>query len=316
MGFELEYAGVDLGDSVALLETLLDCKAEKDNAFRYRLPVGDKDEWRVEVDAALLHEGGYKQYLAAAGIDTDKVDIEQKIDDLIKSLASVVVPCEIVTAPLPMDDMTVVQDVVDGLRRRNARGTGHSLLYAFGLHINAEVVSTKADYLLDHVRAFALLYDWICQDAKVDFSRKLSSYIKPYPPAYLEILLDPDYAPDIDTLIADYLTGVGSRNHALDMLPIFATLDEAKVKEQAKEPDLINPRPAFHYRLANSHIDQASWSVATEWAYWVRVETLAHDRDGLLALCRDYLYNNQISRFKPGMFWASHVAKFLDLGDG
>jgi len=315
VGFELEYAGVDLSDSVSMLETLLDCKAEKDNAFSYRLPVEGIGDYRVEVDAALLHEGTYKEYLASAGIDTTNLELERRIDDLIESLASVVVPCEIVTPPLAMDDMDIVQDIVTGLRHRNARGTGHSFLYAFGLHINAEVVSLEAGYLLAHMRAFALLYDWICKDSKVDFFRKLSSYIKPWPAAYLKILLDPAYEPDVDTLVGDYLREVGSRNHALDMLPVFAMLDEEGVKAQAKEPDLVKGRPAFHYRLANSRIDQAHWRVADEWRYWVQVESLAHDdkRKQLLALCRDYLESNQTSVFRPGGLWANHVADALAL---
>lgn len=315
-GFELEYAGVDLQGSVALMEDLLGCKARKENAFRYALPAGDSGEYRVEVDAALLHEGIYKQYLAAVGIDTNDLGLERKIDDLIEGLASVVVPCEIVTPPLPFDAMDIVEDIVVGLRQRKARGTGHSLLYAFGLHINAEAASLEADYLLNHVRAFSLLYDWICRASKVDLSRKLTSYIKPYPATYLKTILDPAYAPDIDTLIRDYLELVGSRNHALDMLPLFATLDEDTVKAQAKEPDLIKARPAFHYRLANSRIDQNEWTVAGEWNYWIQVETLAQDQTRLMQLCNEFLDNNHASLFKPGAFWATHIARELHLEDG
>lgn len=316
VGFELEYAGVDLRDSVKLLEILLACTAKEDNAFRYRLCDHDDREWRIEIDAALLHEGSYKQYLAAAGMDTDDLRLERKIDDLIESLASVVVPCEIVSPPLPLDAMGIIEDIVVGLRRRHARGTGHSLLYAFGLHINAEVAATDPDYLLRHMRAFALLYDWICRDSKVDFSRKLSTYIKPWPPAYLKRLLDTDYSPDADALLGDYLREVGSRNHALDMLPVFATLDADKVQALAREPDLVKPRPAFHYRLPNSRIDQSEWCVAAEWNYWVRVEVLAADRERLHALCRDYIAQNQASFLKPGAFWATHVARVLQLDDG
>jgi len=116
-------------------------------------------------------------------------------------------------------------------------------------------------------------------------------------------LLDPAYEPDVDTLVGDYLREVGSRNHALDMLPVFAMLDEEGVKAQAKEPDLVKGRPAFHYRVAD------------EWRYWVQVESLAHDdkRKQLLALCRDYLESNQTSVFRPGGLWANHVADALAL---
>ncbi len=313
VGFELEYAGVDLATGVAMLETLLDTDAESEGAFRFLLPWQGEGKFKLEVDAALLSEGTYKDYLAAVGIETRNLNLERKIDDIVESLASVLVPCEIVTPPLPMNDMAVIDQIATGLRKRQARGTGKSLLYAFGLHINPEVASFDPGYLLRHIQAFIILYSWICRDSKVDFTRKLSTYIKLYPANYIERILSAAYSPDIDNLIDDYMDDVGSRNHALDMLPLFAHMDEKRVMAKAREPDLIKPRPAFHYRLANSRVDQPGWNVAGEWMYWVEVERLAHNEEALQGLCQDYLAKNPASVFRSDAAWAAHVADILQL---
>jgi hypothetical protein len=61
------------------------------------------------------------------------------------------------------------------------------------------------------------------------------------------------------------------------MLPIFATIDEHKVAVAAKDFDKVKARPAFHYRLPNSLVDDPAWSIALEWNRWCEVERLAAD---------------------------------------
>ncbi len=84
VGFELEYAGVDLATSVAMLEILLATQAESEGAFRFLLPWQGEGKFKVEVDAALLSEGTYKDYLAAVGIETRSLNMERKIDDIVE----------------------------------------------------------------------------------------------------------------------------------------------------------------------------------------------------------------------------------------
>ena len=313
VGFELEYADVDLATGVAMQETLLDSNVESEGAFRFLLPWQGQGKFKLEVDSALLSEGTSKDYLTAVGIETRNLNLEQKIDDIVESLASVLVPCEIVTPPLPMNDIAVIDQIARGLRKRHTRGTGKFLPYSFELYINPEVASFDPGYLLRHIQAFVLLYSWICRDSKVDFTRKLSTYIKPYPADYIERIFSPAYSPDTEALIDDYMDDVGSRNHALDMLPLFAYMDEERVMAKAREPDLIKPRPAFHYRLANSQVDQPQWNVAGGWIYWVEVEKLAHNEEALQGLCHDYLVKNPASVFRSDASWAAHVAKVLQL---
>ena len=73
------------------------------------------------------------------------------------------------------------------------------------------------------------LFDWLRSRCHPDLSRRISPYIEPYPLDYARLILQPDYAPDSGRLIDDYLRHNPTRNRALDMLPVFAHLDEARV---------------------------------------------------------------------------------------
>ena len=311
VGFELEYAGVDLEKSSEILQGLISGTLDSKDTFSHTLKSEKFGEFVVEIDADLLKEGKYKDYLAALGIEVNGLSFENKLDEVIKDIASTVVPCEIVTPPLPMDNMQIVEDIVKVLRREKAKGASESVLYAFGLHMNPELATDKPDYLLNHIKAFTVLYDWISAESEVDLTRRLTPYIKPYPAEYIELILADDYHPDIDNLIDDYMAIVGSRNHALDMLPAFAEIDEEKVMNEASEAHLVKPRPAFHYRLANCLIDREDWQVADEWQYWLRVEELAYDRKTLDKLSHDYLEYKPDSVLKSANEWVSHVSGIM-----
>ncbi len=311
VGFELEYSGLDLKSSVALLETLIGNDAVADGAFYYSIEDKDRGPFSVEVDAALLRDGKYREYLSSLGVNIEGMSFEKKLDEILTDIAGTIVPTEIVTPPLAMNDMEIVEEIVIQLREQKAEGTSASILYAFGLHMNPELVSQDADYLLNHIRAFAILYDWISHESEVDLMRKLTPYIDPYPKKYLKHILSKDYKPDIETLINDYMDFIGTRNQALDMLPAFADIDKPRVMKKANEPDLIKPRPAFHYRLANCLIDKPGWSINDEWMYWLRVEALANDKALQEKLANDYLQHLNQSVFASKSEWIEHITSYI-----
>ncbi|MEQ8290436.1 MAG: amidoligase family protein [Gammaproteobacteria bacterium] len=311
VGFEFEYSGISLDDSVSLVAGLVKGSVRKKNAFLYEIEQPEFGPFGVELDASLLKEEKYKQFLGDVGIDLDELDQEKKLERVLKDLAETVVPVEIVSPPLPMSKMNIVEDLTETLRKGKAKGSGASILYAFGLHINIEACSQEADYLLSHIRAYALLYDWICEVSDVDLTRQVSRYIKEYPDDYLEVLLDNDYRPDINGLIDDYLRLVKSRNFALDMMPCFADIDEDKVMRKATEPELIKPRPAFHYRLPNCLIDEEDWNVANEWQYWLAIEKLAANSTLLEQLTNDYWNTRRGSLFATKGKWVDHLSSQL-----
>lgn len=308
VGFEFEYSGLSLDDSVTVVNELVAGEVNRHNAFYYEIEHPTLGVFSVELDASLLKEEKYKHFLTDMGVELDKIDKEQKLEKLLKDLAETVVPVEIVTPPLAMSDMNIVDKITHALRKKQAKGSNASFIYAFGLHMNAEVVSQEPDYLLNHIRAFTLLYDWICEDSHVDLTRQISGYIKEYPEDYIKWILDTHYAPDVVTLIDDYLRLVHSRNFALDMLPCFADIDKYRVMQKAKEPNLIKPRPAFHYRLANCLIDEDHWSVGKEWDYWVAIEALANDENRLFTLMEQYWGMRRGSLLASRGKWIKHLA--------
>jgi hypothetical protein len=199
------------------------------------------------------------------------------------------VPTEVVTPPIPFDEVDIVEDLKNALYDNQAKGTGDSILYAFGLHINPEVPSLQAEVLLSYLRAFLLLYEWILEEADIDFTRRLTPYITPFPEEYITHVLTADYNPNANKLIQDYLHYNPTRNRPLDFTPLLATIDEKLVADNIKEKELVKKRPAFHYRLPNCLVDQPEWSIADEWNIWCMVEYLADDKQKITAMSRDYL---------------------------
>ena len=71
------------------------------------------------------------------------------------------------------------------------------------------------------------------------------------------------------------------------MLPLFAEYDEETV-QRAAGSDRIKPRPAFHYRLPDCHIDRDGWSLSQSWDRWCVVEALADDEEALERLTAEF----------------------------
>jgi hypothetical protein len=161
------------------------------------------------------------------------------------------------------------------------------VLYIFGMHINPEIPSDDPAALLDYLRAFTLLYP-AQGPGRVDLSRSISPYIKPFPVEYARLILQPDYPASHQRLIGDYLQYNATRNRPLDMLPILAHLDRDRVMGQVEDAHLVKPRPAFHYRLPNCMVDEPDWALSDEWNRWVAVERLAYDPDRIAEMSRDY----------------------------
>jgi hypothetical protein len=211
--------------------------------------------------------------------------LERKLLDV----ASAVVPIEIGSPPIPMDQLSPLEDLRQVLRRAGAKGTRASIFYAFGLHFNPELPSLDVQTLLAYLRAFLLLYPWLRQRVELDLSRAISPYVNRFPSEYARLVLDPDYQPDAARFIDDYLEHNPTRNRGLDLLPALACLDEDRALRSVEDPHLVKSRPALHYRLPNCDIDDPRWTLASEWNTWIAVERLAIEPARMLAMCRDYL---------------------------
>jgi hypothetical protein len=203
-----------------------------------------------------------------------------------------VVPRELITAPLPLDRLGEVDDVVAVLRRAGAEGRGSvrpgsPQLGSLGLHFNVDVQDMSAGNILAHLRAFMLLDPWLRASS---FSTRNERVAAPpdFSSDYIRKVLSPGYRPDLAGFADDYLAANPSRDRALDLLPLLLHLDAQRVRSVLPR-EKISARAVFHYRLPQAHVGDAGWSIAADWNRWVAVERLAADPERLAELSRAWL---------------------------
>jgi len=288
VGYEFEFTGVEIPEAAVMVQELYGGEVSRISTYEYHVNNSSFGTFKLELDAQLLREKKYEKTLKSIGIDLSAFKNIDSIEDKLKNMASSVVPFEIITPPIPLSSMPELLKLVNQLRNWKAKGTGSSVLYAFGLHLNPEIPDDSALSLLNHLRAYVMLDPWIRKDAKINISRRLTPYINEYKDEYLQLILNPDYKPSLEEFIRDYFRFENSRNRPLDMLPVFMHLDPETTQTLLKE-SLTSARPTYHYRLPNCSIEDPEWSLADEWNRWVLVEMLAEDKSSLKQYSKVYL---------------------------
>ncbi|HMA99040.1 MAG TPA: amidoligase family protein [Wenzhouxiangella sp.] len=306
MGFELEIAGVPPQVIAQAIVSVAGGTAEHQSAFLSQVNDSSLGDFNIELDASLLRDRRYQSALEDMGVNIGHGETRDNLENWLAEIAGLMVPREIVAPPIAWKHLAELDKIREELLNAGAKGTHASPLYAFGLQINIESASLEAEYLLSILRAFLLSYDWLLERAQVDLSRRISPYVHAFPEDYAVHVLDPEYQPGIRELIDDYLRYTPTRNRPLDLLPLFAHVDEARVMEAPVEHELIKPRPAFHYRLPNCLIDEPDWSLAVPWNDWVAVEKLAAQPQDLKRLCQSRLHDSSEAKQ-----WLSSVIRKL-----
>jgi hypothetical protein len=281
VGVEIEMAGVDAEDIAGAVCAEVGGRFEQESAFAGSVHSESMGEFRIELDADLFTSRGYLSYLKKLGIEITPGELRDTVEDLLSRAAGLVVPHELVCPPLPISALPTIDRIQARLRAAGAKGTEAAPFYAFGLQFNVELHERSAPAILSVLRAFLLRYESLLELSEVDFARQISPYVHPYPEDYAVYVLQPDYAPDLVTLIDDFLYFTPTRNRPLDLLPLLAWLDRERVMAAPVERNLIKPRPAWHYRLPNCQIDRPDWSIAPAWNDWIMVEELAADPTAL-----------------------------------
>lgn len=281
VGFELEFSGLTLQHTLEICRDELGGNLVSRTPAQCVLDIDGLGRFRIEIDWDYLKRKA----------QTKEADESGWVKEL-GSLAENLVPIEIVASPLTLEQCQCLLPLVARLREAGAKGTGESFIAAYGVHINAEVPSLEPDDLLRYLQAFSLLQWWLVDAHHVDTTRKLSPYIDTYPEAYTRLLATQDSV-SLEQLIDDYLIHNPSRNRALDMLPIWAYLNESKVMSVIKDKK-IKARPAFHYRLPNCHLERPDWQLTNPWKIWWVVEALADDLPAL-----EYWKNAFVDAEKP-----------------
>jgi hypothetical protein len=278
VGVELEFAGLTAEASArALAEGLGGTVVEEDpHAFTVRgSALGNIS---IELDSRYLHPDKYP-FLGGVGA---------KLASWIGSAVSYVIPCELVTSPVPIDQIHLVDRATEVLRRAGGKGTQDGAFFAFGLHFNPEAPRLDVGTIASFLKAFVLLNAWLRRQVAPDPTRDLLGFADPFPDEYVRRLASRDYCPDIPTFIDDYLIANPTRNRDLDMLPLLLFLDERRVRAVLPN-EKIGKRPTFHYRLPDARVSDPGWSIAPDWNRWVSVERLAADPERLERLGNAYL---------------------------
>lgn len=292
VGFELEFAGLDLPQVSQIVAQALGGSSDLQNKAESHVEVPDLGRFVIELDWSLAKE------VARERAQEKIQEGEHFGDDLLMEwamrLARELVPVEIVCPPIALDQLHHLDQMIEPLRKAGALGTEESLLYAFGVHLNPEIPDFKPSTILAWLQAFGLAQQWLVKEHDVDMARRITPYIDMWPTPYVKELLGMDHeSVSLDQLIDHYIEFNPTRNRALDMLPLFKFLDEGRVLGQV-EDHRINARPTFHYRLPNCEINESGWSLADSWNTWCVVEVLANDpelRRGMAEQWLDYQDN-------------------------
>ena len=283
IGVELEMIELDVGTVSTLVADFLGGPVDEKSRYEHEVGGDDAGPWIVELDYAYLKELGR----AEAADDEITEAFNDATEAVLRTGAEAVVPVEVVSPPIALERLADVQRLVARLRDAGAKGSGAGLSYAFGMQFNPEMPALDATTITRYLQAFFCLYEWLAKRCEVDLTRKLTGFSASFPTAYVRKVVDPDYAPDLATLIDDYLEDNPTRNRALDMLPLFLHLDEDRLRAVVDDPR-VKPRPTLHYRLPNCEIDRPDWGVHLAWGDWLEVEKLTADGERLRDWCAAY----------------------------
>jgi hypothetical protein len=268
VGVEIEFTGPSAEDAARALMGRLGGLLVEQDPHAYRVRDSSVGDFSIELDSRILHPQKKDHLLGG---------VLPRIAAWFGSAASSLIPCELVTAPVPIDRLEEVDRIVGILREIGAKGTQDAALYAFGLHFNPEIPRRDAETAAAYLKAFVILNGWLRKQVAPDTTRHLLGFADPFPAEYVRRLVAPDYWPDTARFVDDYLAANPTRNRDLDLLPLLLHLDEARVRA-ALPYEKINGRPTFHYRLPDARVSDPGWSIAPDWNRWVAVERLAADR--------------------------------------
>lgn len=297
VGVELEFAGLTARAAAEVVARKFGGRIEMADPHRFKVETAAWGTFVVELDFVSAHpENG------------DEMDT--RLAEFIGDISQAIVPMEIVAPPIPFTEIGVLDGLVVELDRHGAAGSQTGLLSAFGLHLNPEIARADAGWILDVFKAYLILSEWLRREIGVNFKRRITAFIDPFPTDYVRRVVDPGYRPSQAAFMDDYLAANPTRNRELDLLPLFAHLDPGRVRAAVEDPR-IKPRPTFHYRLPDSRVGELWWSVTAEWNRWVVVERLAADPERLAAAGAAYVQHLD-KLFAHG--WPDIVEQWLDMG--
>jgi hypothetical protein len=270
VGVEIEFGKLDSDRAAAAVQRRFGGTIESGGPHRVAVRNTELGDFRVELDWGWVH--------GTAG----KGGVVDKAKTLLADLGREVVPTELVTPPMPAGRLPEIDSLVMDFVELGAEGTRSGLFNGFGLHLNPSLAADDlaADPIRRVLQAYLLEAPALRVAIDVDPMRRLLPFVEPFPQPYIDHVLHPDYAPSLEQLIDDYIRFSPTRNRELDLLPLFAQIDEERIRRALPDPR-VSARPTFHWRLPNADIEDPNWTVAGQWARWQRIEEMACDTAAL-----------------------------------
>src|SRR5690606_21527584 len=316
VGVEIEFAGLDALQAATCVRQLFGGRIVEHDPYSFSVENTCFGDFKCELDSHYAHateedSRSLKDLLFGLLDDRQAQDLARKAGALIGDVARHWMPVEVVGPPTPYSEIAAYDRLADALVEAGAQGTQESLIYSFGMQLNPEVAAYDADYIRRHLQAYCLAAEGLRAAIQVDVTRRILPFVDRFPSAYLRLLLRRDYRPQLEGLIDDFLLHNPTRNRELDLLPLFAFLDEERVGK-AVDMTLVKARPTFHYRLPNASLGERGWSVLQEWNRWVQVERLAADRERRHAMIDAWQENDARSLPED---WAQLSRPWLEQAD-
>ncbi|MGC9368190.1 MAG: amidoligase family protein [Paracoccaceae bacterium] len=295
-GVEIEFSGLAEGDAAEVVKDLWGGTVNTRAPHDLVVEGGSLGDVQVELDTALKGQG------------------ESPLADKLLDLSREVVPVEIVTPPLPPSDLPEIDRLMAALNEAGALGSEEGVLLAFGVHLNPEVASETAEFIVPVVRAFALVEQWLRASDPPDISRRLLPFVDPWPRSFVDRAAEEGAGWSLSDLRDAYLELVPSRNHGLDLLPLLEHLFPGEVRAALPEGQVKGGRPTWHYRLPETGLGAADWSFAYEWNRWVLVERIAERPSLLEQLAEAWAaHRSALTTLRPD--WAHDVNGILERAD-
>lgn len=282
VGVELEFGGLDLAEAALVVRRQFGGRLDWTGPHHVAVRDTEFGDFQVALDTRLAQAG------PAAPGDGLLEEIQREAADMLGEVMKFWTPREIATPPLPLRVLGRIDTLAMALREAGAEGSAAAPYYAYALQLNPEAPRLDWPHVLRMLQSFLLLEDWLRRRSLRDLSRRLGGFVRHFPDGYRRHVLQPGYRPGWDGLVRDYLAENRTRNRDLDMLPLFAHCRPALVADRFRD-GRVKARPAYHYRLPDSRLDEPGWSVSGEWRNWARVEALAADEAGFQRARRAWL---------------------------
>ena len=279
VGVEIEFALVEAHYAADAVARAIGGRVRREGLHRAVIEESPIGRVKFELDTRFAKPADKPDIIDRA---LEEFDLRETAADMLAA----VVPVEMITEPLDRAGLEILDTAIAALRKAGAVGTRHSPINAFGMHLNIALDPCDPVLAVRIAAAYAFVEPWLRRQMEVNLSRRATPFVDPYPPGYLRTLARAfagGEAPGLGGFLAIYVDWNPTRNRGLDMWPMLGFLDRAAAEEALGAP-VKGPRPAFHYRLPDSDIENPRWTPRGDLARWERIEALAETPEAFEAV--------------------------------